>query len=170
MAQSVESGKKKVLFINPPQSCRKILKHNSLKFPLGFLYMGGHLEKNGHEVKILDCPLYYKKRKVVDSDIVKIGLFPEDIERTIIDFKPHIIGLSCAYTAYESDSFEVLELIKKISKKMNMKILTVLGGAHVSANPKYVLRNKNVDLVVIGEGEETMLEITEKFGDFNTPN
>ncbi|MBS3075879.1 B12-binding domain-containing radical SAM protein, partial [Candidatus Pacearchaeota archaeon] len=151
--------KNKILFINPPQSCSANLKHNSLKFPLGFLYMGGILEKNGFEVKILDCPVHYRKRTKVNNKTVKIGLFPEDIEKVIREFQPDIIGLSCAYTAYESDSFELIELIKRI----NDKILIIVGGAHASANPEYVLRNKNIDITVIGEGEETILEIANKY-------
>lgn len=153
--------KNKILFINPPQSCSANLKYNSLKFPLGFLYMGEILEKNGFQVKILDCPVYYKKRIKVNNETVKMGLFPEDMEKEIIEFQPDIIGVSCAYTAYESDSFEVIELIKKINKK----ILVIVGGAHVSANPEYVLRNKNIDIAVIGEGEETILEIAKKHGE-----
>ena len=83
--------KNKILFINPPESCDIALKHNCVKIPLGFLYMGGNLEKNGFEVKILDCPLYYKKRRKVNEGVVKMGLFPEEIEKVIKKYKPDII-------------------------------------------------------------------------------
>jgi magnesium-protoporphyrin IX monomethyl ester (oxidative) cyclase len=155
--------KNKVLFINPPQSCGIKARYSNFKFPLGFLYMAGHLEKKGFEVKILDCPLHYRKRKIVSKDTVKIGLFSKDIEREILDFKPDIVGVSCAYSAYEQDSFEIIELVRKIEPKLGKKVVVVVGGAHTSANPAYVLRNNNIDIAVIGEGEEAMLEIAEKY-------
>lgn len=155
--------KTRVMFINPPQTNNVNVKYNNIKFPLGFLYMGGILEKNGFQVKILDCPIYYKKRREIDSNTVKIGLFPEEIEKEIKEFKPDIVGVSCAYTAYESDSFETIELVKKISREINKKILVTVGGAHTSANSQYVLRNKNIDIAIIGEGEETILEIAKKY-------
>lgn len=155
--------KNKILFINPPQSCDIKEKYSNFKIPLGFLYMAGHLERNGFKVKILDCPLYYKNRKIINKKTVKIGLFPRGIKQIIKKFNPDIIGVSCAYSAYESDSFEVIDLIKKTAKEMKKNILVVAGGAHVSAVPEYVLRNKNIDITVIGEGEETILEIAQKF-------
>lgn len=155
--------KTKVMFINPPQTNNVNVRYNNIKFPLGFLYMGGILEKNGFQVKILDCPIYYKKKRKINSSTVKIGLFPDDIEAEIREFQPDIVGVSCAYTAYESDSFELIELVKKISKEMNKKIIVVVGGAHTSANSEYVLRNKNIDIAIIGEAEETILEIAKKY-------
>jgi len=155
--------KTKILLINPPQSINANLKFNNIKFPLGFLYIAGLLEKNGFQVKILDCPVYYKKRRKINSETVKIGLFPEDIKKLIKEFQPDIVGVSCAYTAFESDSFETIDLVKKISKEIRKKIVVMVGGAHTSANPYYVLRNKNIDLAVIGEAEETVLEIAQRY-------
>ena len=123
--------------------------------------MGDFLKKNGFEVKILDCPLYYKLRRPIDNENIKFGLFPEHIEKFIKQFSPDIVGINCSFTMIEQDAFEVADLIKKIDKN----ILVVVGGAHVSSNPEYVLRNKNIDLAVIGEGELTILEIAEKVRD-----
>ncbi len=53
----------KVMFITPPISCSINSKFSNLKFPLGFMYMAGVLEKNSFIVRILDCPLYYKKER-----------------------------------------------------------------------------------------------------------
>ena len=77
----------------------------NIKVPLGLLYMADILEKNGFEVKILDCPIYYKMRKKINEEIARIVLFPEKIKEIIKEYKPNIIGVSCAYTMYESDSF-----------------------------------------------------------------
>lgn len=148
----------RILFINPPLSADKRLSFLNQQFPLGFLYMAGILKKEGFEVKILDCPLYYNLRRKIDDKTVKIGLFPEQIKKIIQEFKPDIIGVNCSYTMFESDSFEVIDLIKQV----NSKILVVVGGAHVSSNPEFVLRNRKIDLAVIGEGELTILDIAKR--------
>ena len=149
----------KILFINPPQSANPKDKFTNHKLPLGFLYMAGVLEKNGFEVKILDCPLYYKFKRKINKDTIRIGLLPKQIKQEIQEFNPDIIGVSCSFTMYEADAFEVIDLIKTNFKDK----LIVVGGAHSSANPKFVLRNKKIDLVVIGEGENTILEIAQKY-------
>jgi len=157
----MEKKECRVMFIQPPLSSDVRIKIPNHQIPLGFMYMAGLLEKEKFKVKILDCPLYYNLRKKVDENTVKIGLFPEQIEREILDFQPDIVGVNCSFTMFEQDSFEVIELIKKI----NSKIIVVVGGAHVSSNTKYVLRNNHIDLAVLGEGELTMLEIAQRVRD-----
>ena len=157
--------KNKIMFINAPQSSNMGTTFTNLKFPLGFLYMATELEKKGFEVKILDCPVYYEKKRIVNDHTVKIGLLPEDIKKEIKDFQPDIVGVTCAYTAYEHDAFETIDFVREAEKEMGKEILVVVGGAHTSANPKHVLRNKKIDLAAIGEGEETIVEIAENYRD-----
>ena len=156
--------KTKILFIEPPLSASKNVRYLNHQVPMGFMYMADVLEKNGFEVKILDCPLYYKQKRKIDDNLIKIGLLPEQIEKEIREFNPSIIGVSCSFTMFEKDSFDVIDLIRKIDKN----VLLVVGGAHASANPQHVLRNKNINLVVIGEGELTMLEIAQRYKDKKT--
>ena len=151
--------RKKILFIEPSRSAPREDTHINIKLPLGFLYMAGVLEKNSFEVKILDCPLYCRVRRKTSDTTVRIGHTPKQLVDIIKNHEPDIVGVSCAYTMYESDSFEVINTIKSKFKD----VLLVVGGAHSSANPEYVLRNKNIDIVVIGEGEETMLEIAKRY-------
>ena len=108
--------KNKILLINPAQSSGKNSKYTNFKFPLGLLYIAGKLETNGFDVKIIDAPLYYKKRKEINEDTIRIGLFKEDIKKIIKDFNPDIVGVSCAYSAYETDSFEVIKTVREKEK------------------------------------------------------
>ena len=101
--------KTKILFIEPPLSASKNVKYLNHQVPMGFLYMADILEKNGFEVKILDCPLYYKQKRKIDDNLIKIGLFPEQIEKEIKEFNPLIIGVSCSFTMFEKDSFDVID-------------------------------------------------------------
>lgn len=62
-----------------------------------------------------------------------------------------------------------LNIAKMIRRITNGKVPFVWGGAHPSVIPEQTLENENVDLVVIGEGDETFLEVVktvESGGDF----
>lgn len=155
-----------ILFINPPQTINPHERCSNLKFPLGFLYMADVLEKDGVTVKILDCPLYYHIRRTLNDQFDRIGLLPDQIKKYIEDFQPDIIGVCCAYSSYEHDSFDIINYIKSFFRH----ILIVVGGAHASANPRYVLRNPSIDIVVIGEGEEIMRDIARRTRDHASLN
>jgi len=151
----------KIMLISPPLSSDPRVKIPNHQVPLGFLYMADILEKKGFSVKILDCPLYYKIRTKISETSIKFGLQPEQISREIQEFKPDIVGVSCSFSMFESDSFDMVDLVKKISPKS----MIVVGGAHASSNTKHVLRNENINLAVIGEGELTLLEIAQRYRD-----
>ena len=51
-------------------------------------------------------------------------------------------------------SCKLIDLVKKISKK---KI--IIGGEHVSAMPEFCLATSKADYIVMGEGEETIIEL-----------
>jgi len=151
----------KVLFINPPQSAPLGFEFCNIKTPLGYIYMAGVLEENGFEVQILDCPLQYETHTPVDASTIRIGTSLPEIQAFVRDFNPSVIGVGCAYSAFESDSFD---LIKQL-KQWFPEIPIVVGGAHTSADPSYVLRNPDISIAVIGEGEISMLEITQAIRD-----
>ena len=151
----------KVLFINPPQSAPAEFQYCNIKTPLGFIYMAGVLEEHGFEVRILDCPLDHATHTPVDASTIRIGTALPEIEALVRDFAPAVIGVGCAYSAFESDSFALIDHLKEWAPATPV----VVGGAHTSANPAYVLRNPHIAVAVIGEGETTMLEIAQAIRD-----
>lgn len=145
----------KILLINPALTGKISSGIYTIKVPLGLAYIAGYLEKHQYKPEILDCTAYYEEVKKIGNNCYRIGLSEKEIISKIKKFNPDIIGISCSFTIYEKDSFELANLIKKI----NQKIIIVAGGAHTSANPFSVLKNKNIDMVVLKEGEKTFLEI-----------
>lgn len=136
---------KSILLINPPLSDNKrygkgISKISSILPPLGLMYLGAVLEKNDYVTEILDCQLE------------KFDIH-ETISYIVMKKKFDYIGLSCN-TAQLSIVIELTKHLKNIYP--NVPIL--VGGAHPSIFPKEVL-NKNIDFVIIGEGEETIIEL-----------
>jgi radical SAM superfamily enzyme YgiQ (UPF0313 family) len=75
------------------------------------------------------------------------------------DFRPEAACISCT-TANVNDGIALaLEL-----KSRDKSVLVILGGVHPTALPGEILKNKAVDIVVRGEGEETINELFTKIG------
>lgn len=151
--------KPRILLINPALTGSLSSGIFTIKVPLGLAYLASYLEKKGHSPEILDCMAYYEYITKISEDKHRIGLPEKQIIEKIKEFNPDIVGISCGYTVHEADSLRTAELVKKINKN----ILVVFGGAHSSANPGSVLRDKNVDIAVIGEGEITFSKIAENW-------
>lgn len=108
--------------------------------PLGLAYIGAVLEKDNHNVKIFDLTLEHKKS------------FENKMEE-ITAFSPEVVGISAMSHSYDN----AIKIAEYLKNKTRAKI--VLGGPHPTIMPESTLRNKFVDFVVMGEGEETFLKI-----------
>ena len=149
----------KVLLIHPPLTT-PVVEPPSLEPPLGLAYLAALLEKEGHEVKILDAVASGVRNIKRDGDYVRVGLDDSDIQSYVREFAPQIVGVSAAFTETANDSHRVASLVKEVDKN----VLVVFGGAHTTALPEVVLADENVDIVVKGEGEATLLELVQSYG------
>jgi len=137
----------RITLINPPLSQNTIqrlgpivqsLFYNSP--PLGLCYLAAVLEKEGHEVNIIDAALE--------------NLSNERTIKRVIIFSPEIIGI----TTFTVSIYSSYELARKIKAKFP-KIKIVFGGPHITSNPNDLLLHPEVDLAVLGEGEITFKEL-----------
>ncbi len=79
------------------------------------------------------------------------------IRNCIIEYMPDVVGINI-YNATREKVYEVSRLIKST----NSKISIFVGGVEAFCNPVRILEEeKNIDFVVVGEGEETTLELLE---------
>ncbi len=94
---------------------------------------------------------YLKKyiRKGIDIKIIN-----SNIEEEILSFKPDIVGLSSV-----SQNFNRTKKIAKFCKEKGITI--IVGKSHISSIPSCL--DENMDVGVIGEGEETFKELVELF-------
>jgi len=126
----------RTLLVNPP--------YPFLEFPIipmGLLYLGGVLEHNGYEVQVLDL-LVSKYSK----DKIRVALE---------EYQPDIVGVTAVTMNYHGASD-----ILKYCKSVNPDIITVIGGPHVTfAAVETLIEAPWIDIVVRGEGEQTMLDI-----------
>ena len=80
----------------------------------------------------------------------------EDIDAELVRFRPDLVGCSCV----AANSHLVKQLLRRV-KKLAPEIITVVGGHHPSLMPEDC-NEPFIDIVVIGEGEETLYEVVER--------
>jgi magnesium-protoporphyrin IX monomethyl ester (oxidative) cyclase len=154
----------KVLLIQPPSTLMPIERPHVV-VPLGTAYIAAVLEKN-HEVEVLDCVALgwssylseWKGKEIKSDEPIHFGLSWGEIEDKIRKTSPDLVGISNSYSCQADNAYKTAEIVKKI----NPETLVVFGGAHPTSYPSKVLEEKNIDIVIIGEGEETIRELCEK--------
>lgn len=77
---------------------------------------------------------------------------------TIFEYNPDIVG----FTVWSTTLFFSLKLAMRIKKRDKRKII-VFGGYWSNVESKEMFDNPQVDIVVKGEGEESLLEIAEQY-------
>jgi radical SAM superfamily enzyme YgiQ (UPF0313 family) len=111
--------------------------------PLGILYLAAVLEERGVEVSLVDQAAE--------------GLSVEETVRWVEREKPDVVGFSTF-----SSSGRTAALMSDKLKEKNPNVITVFGNYYATFNSERVLRKySSVDLIVRGEGEDTVIELTE---------
>lgn len=150
----------KVLLIYPPSTvCFGDPTVPSATPPLGIGYIASYLEKFGYRVVVLDAMAEGKTHVDEKRRFTRYGMTDKEILKKIHEIRPNIVGISSIYTAYAGDAHRVAGLVKKLDRK----IPVIFGGAHSSIFPELTLRDKNVDAIVVGEGEISFLTLVEEF-------
>ena len=79
--------------------------------PLGLAYMAAVLERDGHEVKITDCVAEDFHRLILLPDgRRRHGLSDEELARSLRDFRPEIVGVSCLFSAQAPSAHHICQL------------------------------------------------------------
>ncbi len=147
--------KTRVILIMPPFTQTKQAMKRCL-LPLGIAYIAAVLDRRGMLVKVLDCIVEGYNTEVYNDDgELTFGLKDSEIMERILDFNPDYVGVSCLISRQAYNAHRVC----KIAKEINPKINTIMGGCHPSALPEQVVVDPNVDNVVIGDGENGILQI-----------
>lgn len=112
--------------------------------PLGLGYLSSSLAAKRISVEILDNTLFrYDDHKIM-AHIKKAD--------------PKVVGIYAA-TPMINRALEIAGLAKKV----NPGILTVIGGPHPSCTEGETLSCPDIDVVVVGEGEESFPQIVSRF-------
>lgn len=124
-----------VLLISPP----RVVPQKPDFPPIGLAYLCSALKKAGLSATVLDASAFSWRRLAAD----------------IRELSPSIVGITC-FTVERHQSFSCARLVREIFPDAKI----VLGGHHASAFPEHLFSQAYADAVVIGEGEDTIVELS----------
>lgn len=148
----LQLNEKHILLVHPLgyQSAaaeRDISRRANIMPPLGLASMAAYLNAAGFVCRILDCYAH------PDAD--------RRLRELLRDFRPSLLGISCT-TASFHDGVRLTQLAKTEAPQLQV----VFGGPHVSAlQDKVIEFSPLIDGAVIGEGEQTLLELAQRGGE-----
>lgn len=118
----------------------KLASQMAMRFPpLGLLYVGDALRKAGYEIE-----LFHITPKQVEESTKKIA-----------EISPLFVGFSVFTGEAMRDCADMCREIKRLSA-----VPIVWGGIHPSLLPEQCLSESYIDIVVMGEGEVTSVEVS----------
>ncbi len=162
----------KVLFLYPNTYGMNML-------PPAIATFSAILKKEGHKISVFDTT-YYSTDHGNNSDgtkeetlnvvpfskeMIKRGLIPkktrwqDDIIKQIDEFKPDLIGVSSTEDMWEL-GVKLLEQIKYYIKKNKTPVIA--GGVFPTFAPDICIDHELVDMVCVGEGENTLIDLCKK--------
>ena len=130
--------------------------YHAIEPNIGLLYIASSLKKAG-------CLLEYIDFTLIDNDVrkdlgrpIKLCDIEKEISSAPRDFL-QVVAISCM-----TANFKWGAMIAEEVKKVNEHAIVILGGVHGSFEYENILKNnKAIDIVAIGEGEETMVELVD---------
>ena len=130
----------KIAFLSP--SGRSL----SMRPPLAYLSLSAFLEESGIGSDIVESKGFSAKKSLEKSF--------EKLHR----LKPEIIGLTCLTT----EVLEARAVAQRLHKEFPEATL-IVGGVHPTLRPQdLIFENSGIDYAIMGEGEETSLELVQK--------
>lgn len=111
------------------------------QFPLGLGYISAALKRAGHDVLCLNC-------NHTDEDPAQL------IERTVRDFDPAV----CA-TGALSPFLPQVKVIFSAARRAKPGVVNIAGGGVLSSDPEAGPLVMDIDVGVIGEGEDTVVDL-----------
>jgi anaerobic magnesium-protoporphyrin IX monomethyl ester cyclase len=144
--------KSRCLLISPPGE--------RYVFPRGIMEIATFLNARGCPTRILPLGHYYKNEYPTDECGYITGRIDSQEFRDILVDEiraadPVVVGISNTYTSDFPNCMEIIRLCKQIKPD----ILTVMGGQHVTFLDSESLENPELDMVIRGEGEWSLLAV-----------
>lgn len=142
-----------ILFIYPPFTVKERYGNRPIGRvgghlpPLGLAQLAAFTREQGYGVDLLDA--------------VALDLGVDQVAEKVAEMAPRAVG----FTVLTSSFHRAVSVASHI-REVLPDILTLVGGPHASAVPRAVMgENPCFDLLVMGEGELTLLEIMERYRD-----
>jgi radical SAM superfamily enzyme YgiQ (UPF0313 family) len=154
LGRSGEGPTLRVQLVHPPQRVSATNLVSSVAIPpLGMAYLAGTLEGAGHSVSVVDGVGEGLGQVYSHGGRELQGLtFQEILER--IDPNADVIGVGLMFSC----SWPVVRDLVRMIKTRFPNTPLIMGGEHPTALPELVFEQSPTDVIVTGEGEESLLE------------
>jgi anaerobic magnesium-protoporphyrin IX monomethyl ester cyclase len=118
--------------------------------PIGLPYLAAVLGKSEHEVAVIDCEA--------------LGIDLKRLRAKLASLKPKVVGITSTTPTIRSAL-----LSARVAKEVCPNAIVVLGGPHATFMDEQILsKNPEVDVIVRGEGEQTLVELVDTVFKSNT--
>ncbi|HEY8428021.1 MAG TPA: radical SAM protein [Sandaracinaceae bacterium] len=146
-----------VVLVRPPLRLPKASYSTLACPPLALAYLAAALREAGIDVRIIDAVGEAPRRyfKLADARFLGVGLTAEEVADRVPD-DATFVGVTCMF----SESWPIARDTIRAVRARRPGIPIVAGGEHPTALPEHTLRDSGaVDVVALGEGEETVVEL-----------
>lgn len=148
-----------ITLVRPPVVVAKWAHTTPTCPPIGLAYLAGALLAAGHRVAVVDAvgEAANQYLPLPDPRFLAHGLSASQTAARI-DAASDIVGVSCMF----SHEWPLMREIIAAIRQRAPGALIVVGGEHVTALPDFTMQNcPQIDVAVVGEGEETIVEIAQ---------
>ena len=129
----------RILLINPPSK-----EMYQAFFPLGLGYIAGSLLQYGHDITVWDINAErWSKRETLKKMRETGGSYD-------------LVGISAL-----AGDYPYVKWLSQFFKKMHPRTKLILGGYLASALPQFLMEDLPIDIVAVGEGEKTIVELAD---------
>lgn len=147
--------------------------------PTNLCLLKASVQNHGFQTKIFDTSFYEEHERFKEEekkeetgifkkiDYESIGIktkktsLIEDFLTDVQDWQPDLL----AFSVYSSTYKLGCKMAAAVKQKYSNNIITIFGGIHVSIAPENVINEPAIDLICLGEGEETLVELCEKLSE-----
>ncbi len=138
MIHSMADSRKRVLIVAPPY------RLSQTAFALGLMWIAAVLQKAGHHVEVIDMDAF----NLPMDDYVK-------------ELKERRYDYLC--TGGMVTAWNFIRFTSDFVKEIKPQVKVIVGGGIISSTPKSFVSVSKADAGVVGEGEETILDLIDAF-------
>ena len=157
----------KVCLIEPPKFVSLTNPVSTVNMPpIGLAYIASAIRDDGYDVEVIDGPGSAPRNYFTINSLKGVRVRGLTIEQ-IVDRIPNnveVVGLGCMFTSHW---VLVRELICKIRERFSSAHI-VMGGEHGTGFPELSLQSSPLDCVVMGEGEEIVVDLLRQLKNGNS--